>query len=405
MSFDIEKIRSDFPILSEKIYGKPLIYFDNGATTQKPIQVINRIRDYYLYQNSNVHRGNHFLSNEATDAFENARKYIAGFINSTSHREIVFTKGATESINLVASSFQEFVSEGDEIIISQMEHHSNIVPWQQLCIKKGAQLKVIPVFENGELDIVGFEELLTSRTKLVAITHISNVLGTIVPVKRITELSHKNNIPVLLDGAQAIAHLKVDVKDIDCDFYSFSAHKAYGPMGTGVLFGKQEWLNKLSPYQFGGEMISSVSFTDTTFNEIPYKFEAGTPDVAGVVGMETALKYIEDIGIENIHKYEDNLLEHATKLMTDIDGVEIIGTAPEKTAVLSLNVDGVHPYDLGTLLDQTGIAVRTGNHCAQPLMDTFKIPGTLRVSLGMYNTRYEIDTFAENLKKVIQMLK
>jgi cysteine desulfurase/selenocysteine lyase len=405
MSFDINKVRNDFPILSKEIEGKPLIYFDNGATTQKPIQVIDRISDYYRYENSNVHRGNHYLSNEATEAFENARKYIAGFISAKSSKEIIFTKGTTESINLVASSFEGLLTTGDEIIITEMEHHSNIVPWQQLCIKKECELRIAKIDQDGKLDLEDFAELINRKTKFVAVTHISNVLGTINPVKEIVQIAHNNNVPVIIDGAQAIAHLAVDVKDIDCDFYAFSAHKAYGPMGTGVLYGKEEWLNRLSPYQYGGEMIESVSFTETTFNELPYKFEAGTPNVAGVLGMESALRYISELGIKNIQAHEDKLLEYATDMISEIAGVRIIGNADIKTSVLSLNVEGVHPYDLGTLLDQVGIAVRTGNHCAQPLMDKYLLPGTLRASLGVYNSVGEIDTFVSYLKKVIQMLR
>lgn len=405
MSFDINKVRNDFPILSKEIEGKPLIYFDNGATTQKPYQVLDRISDYYRSENSNVHRGNHYLSNEATEAFENTRKYIADFINANCSKEIIFTKGTTESINLVASSFEGQLTSGDEIIITEMEHHSNIVPWQQLCIKKECELRIAKVDQYGILDIDDFAELINRKTKLVAVTHISNVLGTINPVKEIVQIAHNNDIPVLIDGAQAIAHLAVDVKDIDCDFYAFSAHKAYGPMGTGVLYGKEEWLNRLSPYQYGGEMIESVSFTVTTFNELPYKFEAGTPNVAGVLGMESALRYISELGIKNIQTHEDKLLEYATNQISEIDGLRIIGNADIKTSVLSLNVEGVHPYDLGTLLDQVGIAVRTGNHCAQPLMDKYLLPGTLRASLGVYNSVEEIDTFVSYLKKVIQMLR
>ncbi len=404
MSIDINKIRSDFPILARKVHNKPLIYFDNGATTQKPFEVINRISDYYINENSNVHRGTHYLSQIATDSFENARKYISTFINAKSHQEVIFTKGTSESINLVASSMSEFIIEGDEIIITAMEHHSNMVPWQQLCLRKGATLRYLNVKPDGSLDISDLKELINSSTKLIALAHISNVLGTINPVKEITAIAHQNGIPVLIDGAQAIAHLKVDVQDIDCDFYAFSAHKAYGPMGMGVLYGKKEWLNKLPPYQFGGEMISTVSFNITTFNELPYKFEAGTPDVAGAVGTEAALRYIDKIGIDNIRAYEDDILEYATEAVTDIVGVKVIGTAVDKTAVLSMVIDNVHPFDIGTLLDQMGIAIRTGNHCAQPLMDQLKITGTLRTSFGLYNTKSEIDIFVDALIKALNML-
>lgn len=405
MALDIEKIRSDFPILSRKVHNKQLVYFDNGATTQKPLEVINRISDYYLHENSNVHRGTHFLSQLATEHFENARKYIAGFINSSSTKEIIFTKGTTESINLIASSMREFIGKDDEVIITAMEHHSNMVPWQQLCLQRDAKLKYLSIESDGSLNMSELEELITPSTKLIALAHISNVMGTINPIKEIIEIAHSQDIPVLIDGAQAIAHVKVDVQDLDCDFYAFSAHKAYGPMGMGVLYGKEHWLNKLSPYQFGGEMISTVSFVKTTFNELPYKFEAGTPDVAGVLGMETALRYIENLGIENIQKHEDELLEYATIKISEIEGIQVIGNAPNKTAVLSLIIDNVHPFDLATLIDQMGIAIRSGNHCAQPLMDHLSITGTLRASFALYNTKDEIDIFANALKKAVTMLQ
>ncbi len=405
MSFDVNKIRSDFPILTREINGKPLIYLDNAATTQKPIQVIDRISNYYRFENSNVHRGNYYLSNEATMLYENARHFMAKFINARSHHEIIFTRGTTESINMVAASFAEIISQGDEILITQLEHHSNLVPWQQLCLNKKASLIVIPIADDGSINIEDVGRCISPKTRLIAMAHISNVLGTINNVNQIVDLAHKNDIPVLLDGAQAIAHIKVDVQEIDCDFYAFSSHKAYGPMGTGVLYGKEEWLNKLTPYQFGGEMIDQVSFKRSTFNELPYKFEAGTPNVADVLGMETAIKYIQNIGIERIKLYEDQLLDYASKLINKIDGIDIIGNAPLKTSVLSLNIPGIHPYDIGTLLDQTGIAVRTGNHCAQPLIDYLKVPGTLRASFAMYNTFSEIDTFVSTLEKVIVMLR
>lgn len=404
MLSDIRKIRSNFPILSQKVYNKPLVYFDNGATTQKPLEVINRISDYYKTENSNVHRGTHYLSQIATNDFENARKYISEFINAGSHREVIFTKGTTESINLVATAISEFILPNDEIIVTSMEHHSNMVPWQQLCLKQKANLLHLPIEPDGSLNIDELERNISPSTKLIAIAHISNVLGTINPIKEIVKIAHRYGVPVLVDGAQAIAHVKVDVRDMDCDFYAFSAHKAYGPMGMGVLYGKEDWLNKLSPYQFGGEMISTVSFTETTFNELPYKFEAGTPDVAGALGMEAGLKYINQLGIENIRQYEDELLDYATKRVKEIDGIRIIGESKNKTAVLSLLVEGVHPFDLGTLLDQMGIAIRTGNHCAQPLMDYLEIPGTLRASFALYNTKDEIDIFINGLKKALSML-
>ncbi len=404
MTYPIAKIRADFPILSQKINNKPLVYFDNGATTQKPNEVINRISDYYKYENSNVHRGAHQLSQNATELFENARKYIASFINAKSSDEIIFTKGTTDSINLVAAVMSDFVHENDEVIITAMEHHSNLVPWQQLCIKQKAKLVVVPIDDDGNLNMEAFKKSINSSTKLIAVTHISNVLGTIVPVKEITKIAHEQNIPVLIDGAQSVAHVPIDVVDIDCDFYAFSAHKAYGPMGAGVLYGKKEWLNKLPPYQFGGEMISNVTFEKTTFNSLPYKFEAGTPNVAGAIGMQAGLKYIETIGIANIQKYEDELLAYASEKILEIDGLKIIGNAFKKTAVLSFVIDGVHPFDLGTLLDQMGIAIRTGNHCAQPLIESLGITGTIRASFGMYNTFEEVDIFADGLKKVVGML-
>ena len=404
MAFPISEIRDDFPILKQKVNNKPLIYFDNGATTQKPEQVINRISDYYRKENSNVHRGAHSLSQNATELFENARKYIADFINAKSEKEIIFTKGTTESINLVALSFSDFVKQDDEILISAMEHHSNLVPWQQLCLRKKAKLRVVPIDDNGNLDMETLRKMITLSTKLVAIAHVSNVLGTINPIKEITKIAHDHNAAVLIDGAQGIAHVPVDVVDIDCDFYAFSAHKAYGPMGAGVLYGKSEWLNKLSPYQFGGEMISNVTFGETTFNELPYKFEAGTPNVAGALGMEASLRYINEIGIDNIQKYEDDLLDYATEKVLKINGLRIVGQANDKTAVLSFVIDGVHPFDVGTLLDQFGVAIRTGNHCAQPLVESMCLTGTIRATFGVYNTFDEVDLFVDALEKVVGML-
>jgi len=404
MDYPINQIRSDFPILSQKVHNKPLVYFDNGATTQKPHEVIKRISDYYSYENSNVHRGAHHLSQTATSNFENARKYIANFINADSPKEIIFTKGTTESINLVASILTDWIKPNDEIIISAMEHHSNLVPWQNLCEKQNASLKIISTGDDDCFDAEGLRKIINPSTKLVAITQISNVLGTIVPVKEIIKVAHEHGVPVLIDGAQAIAHIPVDVSDLDCEFYTFSAHKAYGPMGVGVLYGKTTWLEQLPPYQFGGEMISNVTFEKTTYNELPYKYEAGTPDVAGVLGMEAGLKYIEKIGINNIREYEDELLVYATEEISKIDGVQIIGNATKKTAVLSFVIKGIHPYDMGTLLDQMGIAIRTGNHCAQPLLKCIGHSGTIRASFGMYNTRKEVDVFIDGLKKAIGML-
>ncbi|MDP2723778.1 MAG: cysteine desulfurase [Bacteroidales bacterium] len=404
MDFPVNQLRNDFPILSTQVHGKPLVYFDNGATTQKPRQVIDRLVQYYETENSNVHRGSHHLSNMATASYEGARSFVAKFIHAQSADEIIFTRGTTESINLVSTCFQSFIHQGDEIIISEMEHHSNLVPWQQLCLSKKARLRVIPVLEDGTLDMETATKLLSSKVKMMAISHISNVLGTINPVKELIAEAHKYKIPVLIDGAQAIAHTAVDVRDMDCDFYAFSSHKAYGPMGAGVLYGKSVWLNKMPPYQFGGEMIDQVFLNETVFNRLPYKFEAGTPNVADVLGMETALHYLETIGIDNIQQYEDELLKQATALILEVPGIKLIGTAKHKTAVLSFVVEGVHPYDLGTLLDQMGIAVRTGNHCAQPLVESMGINGTIRASFGLYNTISEVEYFVESLKKAIAML-
>jgi cysteine desulfurase/selenocysteine lyase len=404
MEFDIQKIRADFPILTRTVNNKSLVYFDNGATTQKPIQVIECIINYYSNLNSNVHRGVHRLSQDATNVFEQARKNIAKFINAKSEKEIIFTKGTTESINLMSTVLSDLIQKNDEILITAMEHHSNLVPWQQLCKEKEAYLKIIPVNQNGEIEMSLFEKMLNSNVKLVAFAHISNVLGTINPVKEMTRKAHDHGIPVLIDGAQAIAHLKIDVQDLNCEFYCFSAHKAYGPMGIGVLYGKESWLNELKPYHYGGEMIKTVCFEESTFTTLPYKYEAGTPNVEGVLAMETALNYIEEIGIENIRAHEDAVLSYATEKLMEIEGMRIIGTAKEKTAVLSFVVEGIHPYDIGTLLDQMGVAVRTGNHCAQPLIDQFEIPGTVRASFALYNTIEEVDYFVKALKKTITML-
>jgi cysteine desulfurase/selenocysteine lyase len=402
---DITNIRNDFPVLRQTVNGKPLVYFDNAATTQKPVQVIDRISNYYLNENSNVHRGVHELSMKATETYENARSYIAGFIHAADSSEIVFTRGTTEAINLVASSLESFISKGDEILITSMEHHSNLVPWQQLCFRKGARLVVVETQENGEIDLESFKNALTDKTRLTAFAHISNVLGTINPVKEMTRLAHETGSAVLIDGAQALAHIPVNVQDIGCDFYAFSGHKAYAPMGIGALYGKKEWLNQLPPYQFGGEMIDQVYLDKTTFNVLPYKFEAGTPNVAGALGLEAALRYMESYGVENIRAYEDDLLALAMEELQKIDGLRIIGTAAEKTAVISFVVDGVHPYDLGTLLDKMGVAVRTGNHCAQPLVESFGLTGTVRMSLAMYNTKEEMSTFMGALQKALAMLR
>lgn len=402
---EIQHIRTDFPILTEKIYNKPLIYFDNAATTQKPKAVLDRIMYGYEHLNANIHRGVHFLSQKATEAHEEARKLVASYINAASSDEIIFTRGTTEAINLVAFSYGEYAcSVGDEIVISVMEHHSNIVPWQMLCERKGMKLRIIPINEKGELNPDVFRSLINTRTKLVAITHVSNVLGTINPVKEIIKAAHAGNVPILIDGAQAIPHINVDMQDLDADFYVFSGHKVYAPTGIGVLYGKREWLEKIPPYQGGGEMIQTVTFEKTTYNELPFKFEAGTPDYIGSTALAEALKYLERIGIERIAAYEKELTEYATNRLMEIDGMKIFGTSEHKSAVISFLVGNIHPYDIGMLLDKLGIAVRTGHHCAQPLIDSLGIPGTVRASFSFYNTKEEVDSFIEALKRVVEML-
>lgn len=404
--FDVDEIRKDFPILQREIDGKPLVYFDNAATSQKPQSVIDAISDYYSIYNANIHRGVYSISIQASEAYENAKIKIRDFINAGSEREIIFTRGTTESINLIAYSYGiENVNEGDEIIISEMEHHANIVPWQVLCQKKKAVLKVIPINNYGELNINEYKKLLSDRTRIVAVCHISNTLGTINPVKEIIRLAKERNIVTVVDGAQAIHHSKVDVKELGADFYAFSSHKMYGPMGIGVLYGKAELLDSMPPYQTGGDMINSVSFAKTTYNEIPMKFEAGTPNVEGAVGLTAAIDYINAIGFENIHKQETELLNYATSLMSKIEGLRIIGTAKEKTGVISFVVNGLNALDIGIMLDTSGVAVRTGQHCTEPLMDRFGIPGTVRVSFAFYNTKEEIDVFIAALKKAIEILK
>src|SRR5690554_59225 len=403
---DINKIRTDFPILAREVYGKPLVYLDNAATTQKPQCVMDKITEMYSTVNSNVHRGVHYLSQAATDEHEAARKTVQRFINANIPEEIVFTRGATESINLVASSFcRSFCKEGDEILITAMEHHSNIVPWQIQADIRGLKIKVIPINKDGELIMEEFEKLISPRTKLIAATHISNVLGTINPIDEIIRIAHSHNIPVLIDAAQSVQHAKVDVQKIDCDFLVFSSHKIYGPTGVGVLYGKEEWLNALPPYQGGGEMIESVSFEKTTFNKLPFKFEAGTPDFVGTAALATALNYINSIGLDNIAHHEDELLKYATEKMLQIPGMRIIGTAKEKCSVISFLVDDIHPYDIGTLLDKMGIAIRTGHHCAEPLMKELGIDGTARVSFAFYNTKEEVDTLIKGLERVVSMFR
>lgn len=401
---DIQAIRNDFPILSRKVYDKDLIYFDNAATTQKPRCVVEKIEEDYYNVNANIHRGVHFLSQAATEAHEEARKTVRQFINARQANEIVFTRGTTESINLIASSFTDaFMREGDEVIISEMEHHSNIVPWQLQAARKGIAIKVIPVTEKGELDMAAFRSLFSEKTKLVSLTHVSNVLGTINPVKEIIEVAHSRNVPVLIDGAQAVPHLKVDVQELDADFYVFSGHKIYGPTGIGVLYGKEKWLNRMPPYQGGGEMIATVSFEKTTFGELPFKFEAGTPDYIGSTALARALQYVSSIGIEAIAAYEDELLKYATARLQEIKEVRIFGISDRKGAVLSFLVGDIHHYDMGMLLDRFGVAVRTGHHCAQPLMQRLGVEGTVRASFSFYNTKEEIDVFIEAVKRVAAM--
>lgn len=403
---DIDKIREQFPILSTQVKGKDLVYFDNAATTQKPMRVLEAMGKYYGSQNANIHRGIHHLAEVATAAYEETRTAFKDFLNANSTKEIIFTKGTTESVNLVAQTFTEkFVSKGDEIIISTLEHHSNIVPWQIACERSGAILKVIPVNEAGELDMESYKELLSSKTKMVAVNYVSNALGTINPVREITKLAHEKGAKVLLDGAQSTSHLKIDVQELDCDFYALSAHKLYGPTGVGILYGKEDLLNELPPYQGGGEMIAEVSFEKTTYNELPYKFEAGTPNIADVVATKEALNFVNEVGIENIAKHEDDLLKYATPKFEAVEGLKIVGTAKEKASVISFVFDDVHHQDLAILLDNYGIAVRTGHHCTQPLMSRFKIPGTTRASFAVYNTKEEIDYFLECLDKVLKMLR
>lgn len=402
--YDIQKIREDFPILSRTVYGKPLIYLDNGATTQKPKCVVDAIVDEYYSVNANVHRGVHFLSQQATNLHEASRETVRKFINARSTSEIIFTRGTTESINLVASSFTDaFMKEGDEVIVSVMEHHSNIVSWQIQARRKGIVLKVIPMNDRGELLIDEYEKLFTPRTKFVSVAHVSNVLGTINPVKQIASIAHAHNVPVLIDGAQGIPHMKVDVQDIDADFYVFSAHKIYGPTGIGVLYGKEDLLDKMPPYQGGGEMIKNVSFEGTTFNELPFKFEAGTPDYVGSTAMAKALDYVSAIGIENIAAHEHELTMYAMQRMKEIPGMRIFGEAEHKGGVISFLVGDIHHFDMGTLLDRLGIAVRTGHHCAEPLMHRLGIEGTVRASFGMYNTKEEVDALVAGIERVSKM--
>ena len=397
-------IRDQFPILHQKVHGHPLIYFDNAATSQKPLKVINAISEYYLQENSNIHRGAHYLSNQATEKYEKSREAVRRLINAKSTEEIILTKGTTESINLVASCLSQYLFQpGDEILISGLEHHANIVPWQIAAEQKGALIKVIPILDSGELDLVAFKNLLSPKTKLLALSHISNALGTINPVEEMIPLAKEKGALVLIDGAQSAPHMIVDVQALDCDFFCFSAHKIYGPTGIGVLYGKKAQLEKMPPYQSGGEMIKEVTFKGTTFNNLPYKFEAGTPNIAGGIGLLAAVEFIEEVGLEFIARREAELLAYATKKLKELGGIQFFGEAKEKAAVISFLVDGIHPSDLGSVLDKLGIAVRTGHHCAQPIMDRFEIPGTVRASFAVYNTENEIDMFIEGIDKVKKM--
>lgn len=401
----INKIRADFPILKSTVNGKPLVYFDNGATAQKPQVVIDRVKAFYENENSNIHRGVHTLSQDATSAYENARKSIQKYINANLEEEIIFTKGTTDGINLVANGFAKSVLKaGDEVIISTMEHHSNIVPWQMACEFSGATLKVVPMSDEGEFLLADYADMLSDKTKIVAITHVSNTLGTINPVREIVDLAHEKGIPVLLDGAQSVPHMKVDMLDLDCDFYAFSGHKMFGPTGIGVLFGKKDWLDKLPPYQGGGDMIKTVTFEKTTYNDLPHKFEAGTPNIAGGIGLGAAVEYLEKIDWAAAQKHEQDLLNYATAEIQKIEGIRIIGTAKHKAGVISFVHEKAHHYDLGTILDQLGVAIRTGHHCTEPLMHRCKVTGTARASFAFYNTKEEVDVFISALQRALKML-
>jgi len=403
--FDVEKIRKDFPVLQKKVYGNSLIYLDNGATTQKPSAVIEKISSFYSHRNSSIHRGIHFLSEQATVEYESARNRVKEFINAEQNREIIFTAGTTASINSVAFSFGEkYINTGDEIILTEMEHHANIVPWQMLCDRKGCKLKIIPIDDNGDLLLEGFEKMFTPKTRILAMTHVSNALGTINPVKEMIKTAHANNVPVLVDGAQSVQHGVVDVRDLDCDFFVFSGHKIYGPTGIGVLYGKEKWLEEMPPYQGGGDMIKNVTFEKTTYNDLPFKFEAGTVNYVGAVGLAAALDYVTETGREEIEEYESELSGYAHKKLSQVEGLKFFGTSANKISILSFLIEGIHQYDAGMIIDKLGIAVRTGTHCAQPVMDHFGIDGTIRASLAFYNTKKEIDRLYDALLKVKQML-
>lgn len=405
-AFDIEKIRKDFPLLEQEMNGKPIIFLDSAASSQKPAQVIDRLNDYYRTGHANVHRGVYQLSQEATTAFEEARELVRQFINAPSEKEVIFVRGCTEGINLVASSYgRKFINQGDAVLITAMEHHSNIVPWQMICEERGAELRVAPVNDAGEIDLDALYALLDERVKIVSLVHVSNALGTVNPVKAIIDRAHELNIPVLVDGAQAIPHTQVDVQALDADFYTFSGHKMFGPTGIGVLYGKEKWLEQMPPYHGGGEMIKTVTFEKTTYNELPHKFEAGTPDISGVIGLGEAVKYMQSVGYDNISRHEHELLTYATEQLKQIEGLRIIGTAREKASVVSFIVEGIHPYDLGAILDKLGIAVRTGHHCTQPLMARYEIPGTVRASFAFYNNKADIDALVAGINRAVLMLK
>ncbi len=417
--FNINEIRAQFPVLDQQVYGKPLVYLDNAATTQKPLCVIERERDYYLHENCNIHRGVHYLSQKATEAYEHARQTVASFVNAKNAREIIFTRGTTESLNLLATSFEHlflkdssldrFVPRNDakrmKVLVTAMEHHSNLVPWQQMVQRNGGELLVVPMDDKGVLDLNRYQELLKEGPKVVSIAHISNVLGTINPVKQMVAMAHQYGIPVVVDGAQSIAHHPIDVQDLDCDFFVFSGHKMYAPMGIGGLYGKAEWLEKLPPYQFGGEMVDTVSFEKTTFNVLPYKFEAGTPNVGAALGLETAVQFLQSMDRKEVEHYEAHLLQSAIQQLSEIDGIRFIGEAEKRSGLVSFIIDGVHPYDLGTIIDKMGVAVRTGHHCAEPVMTRFGIPGTVRASFALYNTMEEVEIFVNAVKKAAMMLR
>ncbi|MBQ6305395.1 MAG: cysteine desulfurase [Bacteroidales bacterium] len=407
--FSINEIREQFPVLDQKVYGKPLVYFDNAATTQKPLCVIDRERDYYLHENCNIHRGVHYLSQKATEAYEHARQTVADFVHAKEAREIIFTRGTTESLNLLATTLGEThamrLYDAPKVLITAMEHHSNLVPWQQMVQRNGGELLVVPMDDKGVLDLDRYADLLKEKPKVVSIAHISNVLGTINPVKEMIAMAHQYGIPVVVDGAQSIAHHPIDVQDLDCDFFVFSGHKMYAPMGIGGLYGKAEWLEKLPPYQFGGEMVDTVSFEKTTFNVLPYKFEAGTPNVGAALGLETAIQFMQGLDRKEVEQYEAKLLQSAVEQLSEIDGIRFIGEAERRSGLVSFIIDGIHPYDLGTIIDKMGVAVRTGHHCAEPVMTRFGIPGTVRASFALYNTMEEVEVFVNAVKKAALMLR